>query len=76
VRKLTVLNRKHGDLSRRYRFLLNRRTGMNNHRQSLQAQAVFAGVSFRQLVAAFGAAAAETLVRRDDAKLRAQKSRV
>ena len=45
---------------------------MNNHRQRLQVQAFFASVWFRQLPAAFAAAAAEALVRRDGAILAAQ----
>jgi hypothetical protein len=47
---------------------------MNNRRQCLQAKAVFGSVSFQQLAAAFGVAAAERLVRRDDAKLSVQRS--
>ena len=46
---------------------------MNNCRQCLQPQAVSAGVPFRQLPAAFASMARKALVRRDDAKLPAQR---
>ena len=45
---------------------------MNGDLQRIEPRAVSAGVSIRQLPAAFAAAACESLVRRDDATLSVQ----
>jgi hypothetical protein len=84
VRKLTVPKASDGDLAARPILLAHRRGGgvinlvsvwencMNGDLQRIEPRAVSAGVSIRQLPAAFAAAACESLVRRDDATLSVQ----